>query len=45
MIELKNSIEVSNNRLDLSEERIGELEEGTIEIIQSGVHRKHNEKE
>lgn len=34
-IEVKNSLEVLNSRFELAEERIGELEARTIEIIQS----------
>ena len=35
MSELKNSIQRFNNRLDQAKERINELEERSIEIIQS----------
>ena len=43
MSELKNSIQRFNNRLDQAKERINELEERSIEIIQSEEQKEKRE--
>ena len=43
MTELKNSVEGFNSRLDHAEERISELEDRTVEFIQSEEQLKKKE--